>query len=271
MKNFKKYIAALLIFVLALSLCSCSLIDRLKPAPAPDTVRLTFPEGTTVIQAAQKLEEGGVCTKDEFISAVNNTERDNKFVKAINNPQDRPFLLEGYIYPDTYDFYVGEGAEKALGRFLANTESKLTDDMYAKAQKIGMSMDEIITLASIIQQEASVPSVMANVSSVLHNRLNSSGYPRLQCDATIFYLKRSVKPYISEDQADKYDEFYNTYDRKGLPTGPITNPGIEAINAALNPADTDYYFFVTDNDGNYYFAKTYQEHLKNCKTAGVAQ
>lgn len=135
MKNFKKYIAALLIFILALSLCSCSLIDRLKPAPAPETVRLTFPEGTTVIQAAQKLEEGGVCTKDEFISAVNNTERDNKFVKAINNPQERPFLLEGYIYPDTYDFYVGEGAEKALGRFLANTESKLTDDMYAKAQK----------------------------------------------------------------------------------------------------------------------------------------
>ena len=186
MKNFKKYIAALLIFVLALSLCSCSLIDRLKPAPAPETVRLTFPEGTTVIQAAQKLEESGVCTKDEFISAVNNTERDDKFVKAINNPQERPFLLEGYIYPDTYDFYVGEGAEKALGRFLANTESKLTDDMYAKAQKIGMSMDEIITLASIIQQEASVPSVMANVSSVLHNRLNSSSYPRLQCDATVF-------------------------------------------------------------------------------------
>ena len=143
--------------------------------------------------------------------------------------------------------------------------------MYAKAQKIGMSMDEIITLASIIQQEASVPSVMANVSSVLHNRLNSSSYPRLQCDATVFYLKRSVKPYISEDQADKYDEFYNTYDRKGLPAGPITNPGIEAINAALNPADTEYYFFVTDNDGNYYFAKTYQEHLKNCKAAGVAQ
>lgn len=88
MKNFKKYIAALLIFIFALSLCSCSLIDRLKPAPAPETVRLTFPEGTTVIQAAQKLEEGGVCTKDEFISAVNNTERDNKFVKAINNPQE---------------------------------------------------------------------------------------------------------------------------------------------------------------------------------------
>ena len=81
--------------------------------------------------------------KGRVYLAVNNTERDNKFVKAINNPQERPFLLEGYIYPDTYDFYVGEGAEKALGRFLANTESKLTDDMYAKAQKIGMSMDEI--------------------------------------------------------------------------------------------------------------------------------
>lgn len=271
MKIFKKYIAAMLIFALALSLCSCSLIDRLKPAPAPETVRLTFPEGTTAIQAAQKLEEGGVCTKDEFIAAVNDASRENKFVQSIKNPQERPFLLEGYIYPDTYDFYVGEGAEKALGRFLSNTESKLTDEMYKKAEELGMSMDEVITLASIIQQEASVPSVMAKVSSVLHNRLNSPSYPRLQCDATIFYLKRSVKPYIGEEQADKYDEFYNTYDRKGLPSGPITNPGIEAINAALNPADTEYYFFVTDNDGNYYFAKTYREHLENCKTAGVGQ
>ena len=181
-------------------------------------------------------------------------------------------ITESGINDKVYnDFYVGEGAEKALGRFLSNTESKLTDEMYKKAEELGMSMDEVITLASIIQQEASVPSVMANVSSVLHNRLNSPSYPRLQCDATIFYLKRSVKPYIGEEQADKYDEFYNTYDRKGLPAGPITNPGIEAINAALNPADTEYYFFVTDNDGNYYFAKTYREHLENCKTAGVGQ
>ena len=150
MKIFKKYIAAMLIFALALSLCSCSLIDRLKPAPAPETVRLTFPEGTTAIQAAQKLEEGGVCTKDEFIAAVNDASRENKFVQSIKNPQERPFLLEGYIYPDTYDFYVGEGAEKALGRFLSNTESKLTDGMYKKAEELGMSMDEVITLASII-------------------------------------------------------------------------------------------------------------------------
>ena len=114
MKLFKKYIAAMLIFALALSLCSCSLIDRLKPAPAPETVRLTFPEGTTAIQAAQKLEEGGICTKDEFIAAVNDASRENKFVQSIKNPQERPFLLEGYIYPDTYDFYVGEGAEKAV-------------------------------------------------------------------------------------------------------------------------------------------------------------
>ena len=137
MKNFKKYIAALLIFILALSLCSCSLIDRLKPAPAPETVRLTFPEGTTVIQAAQKLEEGGVCTKDEFISAVNNTERDNKFVKAINNPQERPFLLEGYIYPDTYDFYVGEGDKVANGGNIYLLNSNPPQSSNSNAQDSG--------------------------------------------------------------------------------------------------------------------------------------
>ena len=211
------------------------------------------------IQAAQKLEEGGVCTKDEFIAAVNDASRENKFVQSIKNPQERPFLLEGYIYPDTYDFYVGEGAEKALGRFLSNTESKLTDGMYKKAEELGMSMDEVITLASIIQQEASVPSVMANVSSVLHNRLNSPSYPRLQCDATIFYLKRSVKPYISGD-VNRYNSLYNMYKCKGLPAGPIANPGMNSIRAALYPAETDYYFYALDTTGVHHFSETYYEH-----------
>lgn len=269
MKALRKISAILLCLVLSLSMCSCSLLGRFKSEPAPETVRITFPEGTSVIETALKLEENGVCTKDEFISAVNDTARESKFAKAIQNPEERPYLLEGYIYPDTYDFYVGEGAERALGRFLKNAEAKLTDEMYSRADELGMSMDEIIVLASIIQKEAS-PEVMAKVSSVLHNRLESPSYPRLQCDATYLYLKNSVKPYLSEENADKYDEFYNTYDCFGLPSGAITNPGTAAINAALYPEETEYFFFVTDSDGNYYFAKTYAEHLKNCKTAGLS-
>lgn len=268
MKTFKKILASVLFFALTLCMCSCSILGRFKSEPAPETVRITFPEGTSVVEAALMLEENGVCTKDEFISAVNDTARENSFVQSIKNPEERPYLLEGYIFPDTYDFYIGEGAESALGRFLKNTEIKLTDDMYARADELEMTMDEVITLASIIQKEAS-PEVMAKVSSVIHNRLESPSYPRLQCDATYLYLKSSVKPYLDTENADKYDEFYNTYDCVGLPSGAITNPGTAAINAALYPEDTEYFFFVTDKDGNYYFAKTYAEHLNNCKTAGL--
>lgn len=268
MKTFKKISALLLFFALMISMCSCSLLDRSTPAPAPKTVRITFPEGTGVIDVALKLEENGVCTKDAFISAVNDTARESRFVQGIANPEERPYLLEGYVFPDTYDFYVDEGAQSALGRFLKNAEAKLTDDMYARANELGMTMDEIIILASIIQKEAS-PEVTAKVSSVLHNRLSSPSFPRLQCDATYLYLKNSVKPYLSEEDADKYDEFYNTYDRFGLPAGAITNPGTAAINAALYPEETEYFFFVSDSDGKYYFAKTYAEHLKNCKNAGL--
>lgn len=268
MKRLRKITALLLLATLSIGMCACSLSGKFKSEPAPATVRITFPEGTDVVEAALKLEENGVCSKDEFISAVNDTASDNKFIQSITNPEERPYLLEGYIFPDTYDFYIGEGGQAALGRFLKNTEAKLTDDMYARADELGMTMDEVITLASIIQKEAS-PEVMAKVSSVLHNRLESPSYPRLQCDATYLYLKDSVKPYLGEENADRYDKFYNTYDCFGLPSGAITNPGIAAINAALYPEDTDYFFFVTDSNGNYYFAKTYAEHLENCKTAGL--
>ena len=265
MKNFKKYIAALLIFVLALSLCSCSLIDRLKPAPAPETVRLTFPEGTTVIQAAQKLEEGGVCTKDEFISAVNNTERDNKFVKAINNPQERPFLLEGYIYPDTYDFYKGENASSVIRTFLNNFQKKWTDDYQKKADALNMSVDDIIKLASIIEKEAADATQMPLVSSVLHNRLNKPGlYPSLQCDSTADYINDYIaKNVTNATELAVYTSRYSTYKCEGLPVGAICNPGNDSINAALNPAKTDYYFFAHDTNKKIYLAKNDSERQAN--------
>lgn len=138
--------------------------------------------------------------------------------------------------------------------------------MYAQADKLGYTMDEIIAIASIIQKEADIIGEMNKVSSVIHNRLNAS-YNRLECDVTIHYLEKYVKPYLTEDK-DKYNELYNTYKCYGLPAGPICNPGIAAIKAALYPEDTDYMFFVTDSDMNYYYAATYEEHLANCKKCG---
>lgn len=238
------------------------------------TVSVTFPEGFTVVQIAELLQENGVCSAADFIRVSNSYDYVKglgyTFLEGIDEKEKRPFLLEGYIFPDTYEFYRGETAEEALVRFLDNTEAKLTAEYKAKAKATGYTMDEIIAIASIIQEEASEHKHMANVSSVLHNRLESYDYGRLECDVTINYINDCVKdsPYITAD-VNTVAENYNTYKCAGVPVGPICNPGIHAIEAALTPAETNYFFFVTDEAWNYYYAETYEEHVVNCENVGI--
>ena len=286
----KKIISLLLITVCLFSLASCRKDgnnDASTMPPLTDsaqttseatteelTVTVTFPEGWTVKEIAEKLEENGVCTAKAFIDIVNNTAYlktlSYTFFADIEEVAKRPFILEGYIFPDTYEFYKDEGAEAALTRFLDNTEQKLSAEYRSRAAETGYTMDEIITIASIIQEEASEHQHMPGVSSVLHNRLEDEDYGMLQCDVTIHYINDCVKdsPYISAD-VDKVTEYYDTYECYGLPTGPICNPGIHAIEAALNPPETDYFYFVTDEDWNYYYAETYEEHQVNCENVGI--
>lgn len=256
-----------------LCLASCSVEQENTVTSPPTTtqsnvVRVVFPEGCTVAEMAELLESNGVCPAADFIAAARNSENLAAIPGEITNPEERPFLLEGYVFPDTYDFYRNESAQSALDRFLKNMRSKITDEMLLRADELGYSLDEIITIASIIQEEAGDKAQMGKVSSVLHNRLNSSSYPRLQFDVGTFYLRESVKPNVTENY-EQYVDLYNTYICLGLPAGPITNPGIEAINAALYPEDTDYEYFVTDTLGNYYYAETWSEHQANCKKAGL--
>lgn len=236
------------------------------------TVKLTFPEGYTLLEIAEKLQKNKVCSVADFMKAAQSEELSEKFgfLGDMKNKDKRAFLLEGYIFPDTYEFYKGESAESAISRFLKNAQSKLTDEMKEKAKKLGYSMDEIITLASIIQSEAGDVKEMGKVSSVLHNRIESPDYGKLQCDVTINYVNENIldSPYIDGDKT-RFSEYYNTYKVSGLPVGAICNPGADAINAALNPEKTDYFYFVTDKDWNYYYASTYEEHLKNCKKCGI--
>ena len=263
-------VTALAVCLLCLGACKLPFIKTNEPTvTARPTVRVTVPEGFTVYQIAKLLAEKKVCAAEDFMAAVNEPPAGNGFAAAITNAKERPFLLEGYVFPDTYDFYVGETAQSALGRFLKNTKAKLTGADYAQAAKIGYTMDEILTIASIVQEESGFPKQDAKVSSVLQNRLKSAAFPRLQFNVTFEYLDKSVAPVIKSGRA-KYNALYNTYVHKGLPAGPICNPGISAIKAALYPADTDYYYFVTDKNWNYYYAHTYAQHLANCKKAGVA-
>lgn len=233
------------------------------------TVRVTFPEGFSLVQIAERLEENGVCDAKAFIEAASDPSlyETYSFLTEVEDTEHRAFAAEGYIFPNTYDFYRNEDPEKALSRFLKNTEKQITDDMKERAKELGYTVDEILTVASIIQKEAGIVSEMGKVSSVIYNRLGDS-YNRLGCDATIHYLNKYVIPYIDGD-TDRYNEYYNTYKCYGLPAGPICNPGLDAINAALYPEDTPYKFFVTDKDLNFYYAETYEEHLDNCKKAGL--
>ncbi len=244
-----------------------SLIDKFSESEVK-TVRLTFPEGSTVDEIAKILEDGGVCSAEDFLAAADNADLLTEFGFTVNNPQNRTFALEGYLFPDTYDFYVDEGANKAIDRFLTNSQKKYAE-LLDSCAAIGYTLDEIIIIASVIQEEVGYPEEMGKVSSVIHNRLNSTQFPKLQCDATGNYLKRYVKSHVSEEEYEAFVETYDTYVCKGIPAGPITNPGMDAINAALSPVSTPYYFFISDSEDKYHYAETYSEHLDNCSEAGL--
>ena len=231
-----------------------------------DVVKITFTEGMQVTEMAKKLEKAGVCTSDEFIEAVNNKALFEKFefISDIKNKEGREYFLEGYLFPDTYEFYKNEGAQDALEKILNNTSNKLTAKLYKKAEKMHMTMDEVITMASMIQKEAADKKDMYNISSVFHNRLNSDSYMYLNSDPTIWY------PYLTEKKMPEgYEGAYNTYTHPGLPIGPISNPGLSAIEAALDPADTNYYFFCHSKEGTPYYAETEEEHINNEYAAGL--
>ncbi len=282
MKKLK--ILAALAFCVALIVIFVMIIKNLsfsKPEGEPETetysqqsaatVTVTIPEGTPCIEIAELLEEKGVCSKQEFLDAVANPENKAKIPGVIENDSERPYLLEGYIFPDTYEFYAGCSGQAALDRFLENADRKINrDDYRERADELGLTMDEVIIIASIIQEEAGNPANMKGVSSVIHNRLNSRDFPRLQCDVAVAYLQKYVKPYYDRETYSVYCDYYNIVtDRKGLPAGAISNPGTDAIEAALYPDDTDYYYFVTDEDENYYYAETWSEHKANCRKAGI--
>ncbi|MBQ7083236.1 MAG: endolytic transglycosylase MltG, partial [Oscillospiraceae bacterium] len=234
-----------------------------------DVVDIMFPEGATSLDIANKLQENGVCDADEFLAALNRRDYNYTFVENIPENELRFYDLEGYLFPNTHQFFVGESVDSVLNRFLKDFSSQITDEMRTRMNELNLTLDETLILASIIQKEASDPDEMKNISEVFHNRLrNSDTYPNLQSDPTIFYVERVIKQKIGMTNQPMYDA-YNTYVCKGLPVAPICNPGIDAIEAALYPAnhDVDYFYFVTDDEGKYYYAATLAEHNYNIAMA----
>jgi len=235
-----------------------------------ETVRLVFPEGYNVDQIMEKLEKYEVCSSQLFKQTMKDVDFSSEypFLQSIEDKDKRYHYLEGYLYPDTYDFYVGENPANVIRKFLDNFKEKWTDEMQARANELNMSMDEVLTLASIIQKEAYGADQMPDVSSVIHNRLNYSAlYPTLKCDCTYYYVENYIKKYTTDRSlVSALNSRYNTNDCIGLPIGAICNPGGDAINAALNPTDTNYYFFAHDDNNKIYLAENESGHNNNLLT-----
>lgn len=254
-----------------------------RPAGADkSTIRVTIPEGYTVEQIAELMEENSVCEAEAFLDSIKNKEFTQKFLKnADTGNKNRTYKLEGYLFPDTYEFYLSEGSVNAINRLLNTFAVKWTDAYTEQANKIGMSMDEVIILASIVEREASKDADRMGVASVFYNRLqNSKGTGgKLQSDATRWYPYATYDDLMASDKltdAEKKDWVENhkgvcdTYSVKGLPDSPICNPGISSIEAVLYHDKTDYYYFCSGQQGEFYFAKTLKEHNANLKKAGLA-
>ena len=261
------------------------LITALSTYAKAETVRVTIPEGTTAIAIAQKMEAAGLCSAEDFLKEANEGDFSEytfwQYVPDDADAPDRFMKCEGYLFPETYEFLKDDTVHNYVATFYAQFDAQITDEMYAELKKQDMTLPELITLASFVQEEAG-NSQDSNVAQVFRNRLaEGSPYPRLQSNTSSYiqndadnnYLWNWVAPYYGgwDNIPENIVAAYDTYSCKGLPAGPISNPGLAAIQAALDPQPDedakDAYFFVTDLKGNYYYARTLSEHNANCQTA----
>ncbi len=233
-----------------------------------ETVTVTIPEGYNINQVAKLLEENGVCSAAAFRNACKES---YGFEFEEDIPENTFYRLEGYIFPNTHEFYVGEKPESVVKRFLRDFQQNVMISKYTeRMEEMGMTLHETLTLASVIQKEASTLEDMYKVSSVFHNRLKDDHiFPKLQSDVTYYYAYDEVLDYM-DIKDEKIAKGYDTYECEGLPIGAITNPGIDAIRAALYPDETNYYYFVgvtIESDKSsyekFYFASTMSAHEYN--------
>ena len=238
----------------------------------------------TVDEIAQMMEDNLVCRAEDFMEQCKTLGDTYKFQKRLENEKLKYYQMEGYIFPDTYEFYIlpalednkeldtSEYAADALDIIYQNFNNKLTARYYNRMTELGLTLDETITLASIAQREADTTANMGNVASVFFNRMADAGsFPHLESDVTVHYVDEHIKPHLSTSQYDqKMFDAYNTYKCDGIPVGPICNPGLDAIKAVLYAPETNYYYFCADPETtDMYFAETIAEHEENLRKCGL--
>ncbi len=243
-------------------------------------VTVTIPEGKTCAQIFELMEEKGVCKVDELEKCAAETQFDYWFLESI--PYGESNRLEGFLFPDTYYFYTNDDPERVLGKLLSTFNRKfgdeakaqldvLNEDLAASWARRGYDDDyinahkftvyELITVASMVEKETASVSESADIASVIYNRLcRPADYPYLNIDATVIYGLGGITGNLTYEQT-QIDTPYNTYTRAGLPAGPISNPGLSSISAALNPNETNYFYYALKSDGTgHHFSETYDEH-----------
>ncbi len=219
---------------------------------------VTITEGMRLDQIFALLEEKGVAPAEDLRETAANYDFKFSFLKGVL-PLGDASRLEGYLFPDTYDFYMGEDPVSALNKMILRFDQIFTDEMRQQATEMGRTVHDIVTIASMIEKETDGED-QRNISSVIYNRLlrptgETAGY--LNIDASIAYVTGRV---VTQEDYQGVDSPYNTYKHQGLPPGPISSPGSVALQAALNPADTGYYFYVLGTDGKHQFTATMAEH-----------
>ena len=226
--------------------------------PDKTNLKVTIPEGKNAYQIAEILEKSGACKAKEFLAALD-LDYDYDFLSAIKNPDKRPYVLEGYLFPATYEISEGMTAREIVDMMLSAMSLRLDESFRARCEQKQLSIDEVLSMASIIEKESSgSPAEMSKVSAVFWNRLHhpeAQNTPQLGSDPTVHYAD------MLEEQgyAKKIWKGYSTYSCVGLPTGPICSPSESAIQAALEPDEHAYYFFFTDKFENFYYFETYAQ------------
>lgn len=304
----KRLTALLLAVIIAFSFTGCGegIKEYLWPepttaSPGAPTSNIKIIPGWSIYQIAKALEEGNVCSAKSFLEAANKIpEGYDNLIEGLSSSHGYVFAAEGYILPETYNMYQEKDGEYAL-RYFLNYTKKAIDELsnedgqtaYSKAEELGYSMHDVMTLASIIQYEANLGSSaedfknMCLVSSVFHNRLNNHAlFPYIGSDATRKYIQSKLGDYfvdndiykLNPDATDSDDKYIiieqatydayldgyctnDNYDHKtqGLPIGPVGSPSISAIKAALWPENSNYYFFFTDADNGFHFYNSYND------------
>lgn len=233
-----------------------------------DTITVTIPEGFTAKQIADKLLSSGIIkSAEEFMKEINQGDYSNyKFLSNI--PKDRQVRLEGYLYPDTYEFKKDSSNKEIISKMLDNFKTHAYKEIEEGAKRLSISTDDIVKMASVIEKEARSDEERPIISGVFYNRIKVN--MKLQSCATVLYAlgEHKDKLYLKDLEVNSP---YNTYKNPGLPIGPISNPGLKSIGAAVNPASHDYIYFVLQNNGKHFFTKDYNEFLKAKKASNNVQ